>query len=62
MVSPYVDKSKEDYMIKVAIHEFTHVLVRKINKEGVPIWLNEGIATFEANQMDDSIKKFIKSN
>ena len=62
MVSPYIDKSKEDYMIKVAIHEFTHVLVRNINKEVVPNWLNEGIATFEANQMDDSIKKFIKSN
>lgn len=42
-------KNTEDRVKKVAVHEITHVVVRLLNKN-VPLWLNEGVATYEAGQ------------
>ncbi|MDP4268395.1 MAG: peptidase MA family metallohydrolase [Bacteroidota bacterium] len=38
------DKQKD-----VIVHEFTHIVIMKINPINVPIWLNEGVASYEAN-------------
>lgn len=40
-----------DFM-KIIVHEFTHVVVSNISSEpeDIPIWLNEGVALFEAEQ------------
>ena len=38
---------------RVLAHEFTHALIRTLARRGVPIWLNEGIATaLEGDDLD----------
>lgn len=36
-------------MMKVAIHEFTHVVISHVNSNisEIPIWMNEGVADLE---------------
>lgn len=43
---PYSD------MLKVVVHEFTHIVTMSINPDvnNIPLWLSEGIAVFEADQ------------
>ncbi len=54
MVSPLQPGNQHTYesLMKVIVHEFTHVLVSEINASfyNIPIWLNEGIAVYEAEQ------------
>lgn len=38
-------------ILKGIVHEFTHVIVNDL-KSSVPRWLDEGLASFEAGQMD----------
>ncbi|MCP4649095.1 MAG: hypothetical protein GY853_03280 [PVC group bacterium] len=39
------------YMKAVLYHEYTHVLVRILGHDNVPLWLNEGIAEYEAKRV-----------
>lgn len=41
--------SKEDFY-KIVIHELTHVIIYNLLSMPIPIWLNEGIAVYEARQ------------
>ncbi len=41
-----------DAILKVAVHEFTHVIASKINRIERSFVLSEGIATYEAGQRD----------
>ena len=45
---PYSD------MMKVIVHEFTHIVTMNINSDvyNIPLWLSEGIAVFEAEQSE----------
>jgi hypothetical protein len=45
-------------LLKVIVHEFTHVVVNNI-KSGVPRWLNDGLAAFEADQLDINRRNFL---
>jgi hypothetical protein len=49
-----------DFM-KVIIHEFTHVVVINMNSNiySIPLWLSEGIATYEAKQYSGNEVKSI---
>ncbi len=38
------------YMKAVLYHEYTHVLVRILGGDNVPLWLNEGLAEYEAKR------------
>jgi hypothetical protein len=42
---------KDGELDRVLAHEFTHALIRTIAPRGVPIWLNEGLAS--ALEADD---------
>lgn len=46
-----------DNVVKTAVHEFVHILIKKINT-AIPRWLDEGIACYEAK---DNNKKWIES-
>ena len=64
MVSPLNPGGQHTYdtLMQVVIHEFTHVAISNINSDlkSIPIWLNEGIAVYEAKQMSSNIKNTIK--
>ena len=54
-------------MMKVIVHEFTHVVTMSINSDiyEIPIWLSEGVAMFEAQQVegvDEALSKAKSSN
>jgi hypothetical protein len=42
-----------DEILKVAVHEMTHILLQSIRYKKLPPWLNEGVALYEAGQMDE---------
>ena len=57
--------SNMDNVINTAVHEFVHVVLRKINND-IPRWLDEGIASYESkdnnqNWIDSTIKEGLKS-
>lgn len=60
MVSPLNAESMHNYdsLMKVIVHEYTHVLVGNITPT-TDTYLNEGIAVVEANQIGDS-KDYLK--
>lgn len=64
MVSPLNPGGQHTYdtLMQVVVHEFTHVVISNINSdlESIPIWLNEGIAAYEANQMSITSRNAIK--
>lgn len=50
MVNPFMSKKYSyEEMEKVAIHEYSHQIISRLNKK-IPRWLQEGIAMVEANQ------------
>jgi hypothetical protein len=51
-----------DTLMQVVVHEFTHVMVSNINQnlKGIPLWLNEGTAAYEAKQMNSNMKGALK--
>lgn len=61
MVSPLNPGSVHNYdsLMKVIVHEYTHILVGNINKN-TDIYLNEGIAVVEADQIDSNTKYYLK--
>lgn len=64
MVSPLNPGGQHTYdtLMQVVVHEFTHVVISNINSdlESIPIWLNEGIAAYEAKQMSSNSRSAIK--
>lgn len=64
MVSPLNPGGQHTYdtLMQVVVHEFTHVAISNINSdlESIPIWLNEGIAAYEAKQMSSNSRSAIK--
>ncbi|MDV4149857.1 hypothetical protein R0131_03325 [Clostridium sp. AL.422] len=61
MVSPLNPGGIHTYetLMKVIVHEYTHILVGDINSN-TDIYLNEGIAVVEANQIDNNTKYYLK--
>lgn len=53
MVSPLnADGRPYSDLIKVIVHEFTHVVEDNIKTEkDIPLWINEGVAVYEAKQI-----------
>ncbi|MGL5379340.1 peptidase MA family metallohydrolase [Clostridium sp.] len=66
MVSPLNPGEHNNYdtLTQVLIHEFTHILISNINSDlnNIPIWLNEGLATYEAKQINANGIEFIKKS
>lgn len=64
MVSPLNPGKSHSYetIKQVLVHEFVHVLEINIvdNPQSLHTWLWEGIACFEANQINDSAKKVLR--
>jgi hypothetical protein len=67
MVSPLHPGSIHTYesLMQVVVHEFTHIAVYYVrgNKgvTGLPRWLNEGYAQYEAGQINEHIRKIVAS-
>jgi len=68
MVSPLNPGSVHNYesLMQVIVHEFVHIAVYYAigNKvvTGLPKWLNEGYAQYEAGQINEHIRKTVKSS
>lgn len=65
MVSPLNPGKVHNYssMIKVVVHEFTHIVQGKISNHlyDMPLWLSEGTAVYEAGQIDNSLRRFVSN-
>jgi hypothetical protein len=67
MVSPLNPGSAHSYasLMQAIIHELTHAAVLNARGErglaGLPKWLNEGYAFYEAHQMNDYMRRTVKS-
>ncbi len=42
-----------DSVLNSVVHEFTHIMERKINPGYLPVWLNEGVAYYEGQNYGD---------
>jgi hypothetical protein len=68
MVSPLNPGNSHTYksLMQVIVHEFVHIAVYYARGEKgsatIPIWLNEGYAQYEAGQINDYIRKLVKSS
>jgi hypothetical protein len=68
MVSPLNPGSYHTYqsLTQVIVHEFVHIAVyyaRSGNDSpAMPRWLNEGYAQYEAGQVNEKIRKYVKSS
>lgn len=67
MVSPLNPGSVHSYesLMKAIVHELAHTVVLNIRKQGLvglPNWLNEGFAYYEANQLTKAQRKIMHSN
>jgi Peptidase MA superfamily len=67
MVSPLNPGSVHSYesLMQAIVHEFAHTVVLNIREHGVvglPNWLNEGYASYEADQLTDNQRKLIQSS
>jgi hypothetical protein len=66
MVSPLNPGSAHNYesLMQAIVHEFAHAMVLNLREQGLvglPKWLNEGYAFYEAHQLKDNIRTVIKS-
>jgi hypothetical protein len=66
IVSPSNPGSAHTYqsLMQAIVHELTHTIVLNVrdqNLAGLPKWLNEGYAFYEANQLTDTMRKSLKS-
>lgn len=66
MVSPLNPGSIHTYesLMQVIVHEFTHIAVyyahESMGVKGLPRWLNEGYAQYEAGQINERIRKLVE--
>jgi hypothetical protein len=66
MVSPLNPGSEHTYesLMKAIVHELTHTMVLNFRKQGLvglPNWLNEGYAYYEANQLNAAQRELAHS-
>ena len=67
MVSPLNPGSVHTYesLMQVIVHEFVHLAVSHAMREKgvteIPRWLNEGYAMYESGQLNDLVRKSVKS-
>lgn len=66
LVSPLNSGSSHSYesLMQAIVHEFAHAVVLNIREHGlvgIPNWLNEGFAYYEAGQLTDTQRKSIHS-
>lgn len=66
MVSPLNPGSTHSYesLMQAIVHEFAHTVVLNIREQGligIPNWLNEGYAYYEANQLTETQRQIIHS-
>lgn len=66
MVSPLNPGSEHTYesLMKAIVHELTHTVVLNFRKQGLvglPNWLNEGYAYYEAKQLSESQREFVRT-
>ncbi len=67
MVSPLNPGSVHSYqsLMKAIVHELTHTVVLNLRKQGIvglPNWLNEGYAYYEAGQLTENERETIHAN
>ncbi|MFC1558326.1 peptidase MA family metallohydrolase [candidate division KSB1 bacterium] len=68
IVSPLNPGNVHTYesIMQAIVHELVHTAVLNVRKErglaGLPKWLNEGYAFYEAGQMTDNMRKSVKLN
>lgn len=68
MVSPSNPGSYHTYksLMQVAVHEFVHIAVYYTSRgnggNAIPRWLNEGYAQYEAGQINDGVRKYVRSS
>ena len=54
-------RSEFNNVVNTAVHEFVHIIIKKINSN-IPRWLDEGIASYEAKDNNESwIRRTVKS-
>ncbi|MCJ7801475.1 MAG: hypothetical protein MUP82_03855, partial [Candidatus Marinimicrobia bacterium] len=66
MVSPLNPGPAHSYesLMQAIVHEFAHTVVLNIREQGligIPNWLNEGYAYYEANQLTETQRQIIHS-
>ena len=63
MVSPLNPGPEHTYksVLHSIVHEFTHIVIREINPRNIPVWLNEGVASYEGRNIIN-IKTIISSD
>lgn len=67
LVSPLNPGNAHTYqsLMQVIVHEFTHIAIYYAREEkasnDIPRWLNEGYAQYEAGQINEHIRKVVKS-
>jgi hypothetical protein len=66
MVSPLNPGSAHNYesLMQAIVHEFAHAVILNLRDQGLvglPKWLNEGYAFYEAHQLKDNIRTVIKT-
>lgn len=44
---PYNDNSDEPYTTRTLYHEYAHALLHQITRDNLPLWFNEGFATYQ---------------
>jgi hypothetical protein len=67
IVSPRNPGTAHTYnsLMQAVVHELTHTVVLNIREQGhvgLPKWLNEGYAFYEASQMTENMRKVVKEN
>jgi hypothetical protein len=67
MVSPRNPGSAHTYnsLMQAIVHELTHTVVLNVREQGhvgLPKWLNEGYAFYEAGQMTEDMRTVVKEN
>lgn len=67
IVSPRNPGAAHTYnsLMQAVVHELTHTVVLNVREQGhvgLPKWLNEGYAFYEASQMTENMRKAVKGN
>jgi len=51
----------EDKLKQVLRHEYTHVIVRELTGDKTPFWLNEGLAQYESELLDENKRRILEN-
>lgn len=53
------ENQSNDFVIEVIVHEFVHIVLNNITDNTCPIYLNEGLALYYANQNQNIDSKYL---